>query len=572
MLSDLPIELLYTILSHRLGDIIFQHLFLDALVADGQFIVRWQAHPPNNASDTKLTPNTLRPLSEIVSLTSVCARWRAVLWRILGAVLAFDREENDENAVPSLSGRTAAANHMTSRIASCTIMHTGKHALPTSPVTHQHIVSLQAHASDHLIGVASHNYSKVSLYPIQPYLSTLRMMQRSLRTLIQHSIDMYKEEQEASNGFVGTTGVVTPPHPGTLTPTSTFAPTTSIIPAPGGASLQATTTHSTVGGLNGQTLQSVASPAPLTPLSILPHILEEHTLETDDESSGMLASPIFSPTEPSRPNSQSDSHTLYSTDATSVSPAVQPDESQASSPSEIARSRRHWMWGSNPLFIDALGYTQSSLFTCSRSSTHRSDLSLALTVGRLQGASELLDRIYHGCGVVDKYGRIGLVRPKEVAEVIQYGVEGARQRVQEALQVCEWNDLLDRVFLRGERSDELIGRLPTCFDSMEKQARSIQMLHLLRSGLFKTTQTVGRMSAISLYPSSSPSSLSGGLDHSSSNDGSSARSGDTSTASALLGGASVAPESRLSLPKEWKTRAANLSMLWTGRVIEWTGF
>ncbi|KAG8769429.1 hypothetical protein FRC20_003962 [Serendipita sp. 405] len=170
-----------------------------------------------------------------------------------------------------------------------------------------------------------------------------------------------------------------------------------------------------------------------------------------------------------------------------------------------------------------------------------------------------------------------MVRPKEVAEVIRCGVEGARQRVQEALQVCEWNDLLDRVFLRGERSDELIERVPICFDSMEDQARSIQMLHLLRSGLFKTTQTVGRMSAIALYPSTS-SFNTGGLDHSAQDDALSVRDGDGATGAlpgggaGAGGGAAVTVDSRLSLPKEWKARAANLSMLWTGRVIEWTGF
>ncbi|KAG8767776.1 hypothetical protein FRC16_007278, partial [Serendipita sp. 398] len=439
MLSDLPTELLYTILSHRLGDIVFQYLFLDALVADGQSSPRWQAHFPPIAEDSKLTSNTLGPLSEIISLASVCASWRSVLARILGALLALDsgKQNDDENTVPSLSGRLTAANHMTSLTALSTITRTGKHAPHTSPVTFQPILSLQTHHSDHPIGVASYKSTIVTLYPIQPYVSTLRMMQRSLRTLIQHSMDMYKEEQEASNGFVGTTGVVTPPHPGTLTPTPTFTPTTSIVSTGGGTPLQANITGN---GSNGQTQLLIVSPAPLTPLTLLPHILEEHEANVIDEPSDMFAPPTLSPSEVSRLADPSlDFATSQTADSTSGSFAVDSPlpssvthdsdiDSDSDSRRRLDSRRRHWVWGTNPLFNEALGYTQSSLFTCSRSSTHRSDLSLALTVGRLQGALELLDRICHdhnGCDpMMDRFGRAGgMVRPKEVAEVIRCGVE-----------------------------------------------------------------------------------------------------------------------------------------------------
>lgn len=125
-----------------------------------------------------------------------------------------------------------------------------------------------------------------------------------------------------------------------------------------------------------------------------------------------------------------------------------------------------------------------------------------------------------------------------------------------ATQVCRWNDLLDSVFLHGERSEEvslrlggcksvadffpiqLLDALDGCFDELEANAGTIQMQHLLRSNLFKTVQTIARLSPISFI-------------------------------GAPAGGANASPAR--SNGEAWKSRAAALAFRWTGRVIEWTG-
>jgi hypothetical protein len=75
-ISDLPPELLYTILSHALADVIFHYLFVGALVPnDHSQQQQQQQQQPKTAA------------VEISSLGGVSVAWRITLQRILGALL-----------------------------------------------------------------------------------------------------------------------------------------------------------------------------------------------------------------------------------------------------------------------------------------------------------------------------------------------------------------------------------------------------------------------------------------------------------------------------------------------------
>lgn len=220
----------------------------------------------------------------------------------------------------------------------------------------------------------------------------------------------------------------------------------------------------------------------------------------------------------------------------------------------------------SPLFVAALQYTQGCLFTAttSRSSpSQRQDLSLSLTPGRLSSALELLDRMHSNKEI----------RPKEVASVVSNGMQLAADEVAQALQVCQWNDMLDRVFQQGERSDQLVEQIPSLFDAMESQAQSIKMLYLLRTGLFKTVQSIGRMAPISLpldTPISSSTTLSPAHGVSVSYPSNSiVYPAYTSRPPSPTDNSGPAAKSG---PVQWKQRATSLSVRWTGRVIEWSGF
>lgn len=84
----------------------------------------------------------------------------------------------------------------------------------------------------------------------------------------------------------------------------------------------------------------------------------------------------------------------------------------------------------------------------------------------------------------------------------------------------------------------MLNDVHACFDSMEERAGTIEMVHLLRSGLFKTVQLVSRVGM------NSHGYTGGGLGD-----------GDGSEMSS----------------EEWKIRAGVLSFCWTGRVIGWNG-
>ena len=89
-----------------------------------------------------------------------------------------------------------------------------------------------------------------------------------------------------------------------------------------------------------------------------------------------------------------------------------------------------------PVFTEALRYTQASIFTCDDTSkmtntlsfngvrTTRNDLSLTLTSARILGALHML---------TDSNTRLS-IRPKEIAETVQLGMESVSQRLQQG----EW--------------------------------------------------------------------------------------------------------------------------------------
>jgi len=83
-ISDLPPELLYTILSHALADVLFDYLFVGALVL-------------NDNTQPKAAVDGKPELEEISSLGEVSVAWRITVERILGAVLNLHRRSNQDN-------------------------------------------------------------------------------------------------------------------------------------------------------------------------------------------------------------------------------------------------------------------------------------------------------------------------------------------------------------------------------------------------------------------------------------------------------------------------------------------
>lgn len=96
-ISDLPAELIYTILSQRLADILFNYLFVDSLVGlntDKDIDSREEEDPIPAVQPTN------NRLVEIGSLGGVCVAWHIVLTRILRAVVNLNPNLDDH--APSL--------------------------------------------------------------------------------------------------------------------------------------------------------------------------------------------------------------------------------------------------------------------------------------------------------------------------------------------------------------------------------------------------------------------------------------------------------------------------------------
>jgi hypothetical protein len=91
--SDLPPELLYTVLSHALAHILFDHLFVGALVLNGH-------SPTPSTAGPAAAAGLGRGLDEISSLASVSIAWRATVQRILGALL--HRPNRDKVPSPTI--------------------------------------------------------------------------------------------------------------------------------------------------------------------------------------------------------------------------------------------------------------------------------------------------------------------------------------------------------------------------------------------------------------------------------------------------------------------------------------
>lgn len=134
-MNHLPLELLYTILSHRIGTVLFDYLFVAPLLpsdcnandrdaedegdgllfngnANGLFGVgspntavrdEWTNTSTNRVSHagagggiTRRVTEADRPLKEISSLGGVSVAWRVMLSRILGAILHQDNLPNQQ--------------------------------------------------------------------------------------------------------------------------------------------------------------------------------------------------------------------------------------------------------------------------------------------------------------------------------------------------------------------------------------------------------------------------------------------------------------------------------------------
>jgi len=138
-MNDLPLELLYTVLSHRIGNILFDYLFIapllptdsndndnddrdadddgDGLLFNGNgyangllgfpntaVIDEWTNSRTNRVSHasragggiTRRSTDADRPLKEISSLGRVSVAWRIMLSRILGAILHRDNPSNHQ--------------------------------------------------------------------------------------------------------------------------------------------------------------------------------------------------------------------------------------------------------------------------------------------------------------------------------------------------------------------------------------------------------------------------------------------------------------------------------------------
>lgn len=91
--SDLPPELLYTILSHALADVLFDFLFVGALV------------PKDSIQPKAAVVGSPGGLDEISSLGGVSVAWRITVQRILGAVLNTHTQPRPNLAVQSLKNQ-----------------------------------------------------------------------------------------------------------------------------------------------------------------------------------------------------------------------------------------------------------------------------------------------------------------------------------------------------------------------------------------------------------------------------------------------------------------------------------
>ncbi|KIM30864.1 hypothetical protein M408DRAFT_271591 [Serendipita vermifera MAFF 305830] len=244
-------------------------------------------------------------------------------------------------------------------------------------------------------------------------------MQKTLRELVQHSIDRYRSEQET----VVQTGVTTP----TLLPTAPIQTpplpsTPPLVPhsIPSVSPVLAHLGSTAATGVNGQ--QQL-----------------QHLHHPEGHANG-IRGPLFA-------------MTLLQ----SMPPAIR-------------------AYATNPLFHEALCYSQAAVFACSSATrafspsvyalapvssgvnrqatgvarVRRPDLStLSLTTERLTAALEWVQTREGG----------GLICPREIGVVAECGMRDIYERIEDAIQVCQWNDLLNGVFLHGERSEEVCGRV-----------------------------------------------------------------------------------------------------------------
>jgi hypothetical protein len=99
-ISDLPPELLYTVLSHLLADVLFDYLFVGALL-------------PNHHHDyhryDQSNPAPAPAAVEIRSIGGVSVAWRITLQRILGALL--HSPNRDDGSVQSHKRHRAHLHH-----------------------------------------------------------------------------------------------------------------------------------------------------------------------------------------------------------------------------------------------------------------------------------------------------------------------------------------------------------------------------------------------------------------------------------------------------------------------------
>lgn len=100
-ISDLPTELLYTIISHRLADLLFDYLFAEPLRGlSNDKEVRDELDENERESPITAVHPANNTLVEISSLGGVCVAWHIVLTRILRAVVNLNLNLDDH--APSL--------------------------------------------------------------------------------------------------------------------------------------------------------------------------------------------------------------------------------------------------------------------------------------------------------------------------------------------------------------------------------------------------------------------------------------------------------------------------------------
>lgn len=454
------------------------------------------------------------------------------------------------------------------------------HPCSSSTFTGSHAVSNGAH----LRQIQTPPICITPFPAIVSYLSELRKMEGTLRTLLQSTIDSLRLEQDqtsTSNNTPTPMGLNTPPPPVTALPNTTIAtPSTlnsSLVPLP---TTQAPIVSSQV-NVNSN-LNTIIVPQ-VFPL--FGSTSQAHTM-TSGLTSGLYPSH----------HQASLSNLLFST-LPSSSPVGEVGQGEAhgiseSCPVEQGPSGREMtveMMMTIPLFMQAFSYTQASIFTLSAryppsapslfsNNSHisfdnqsngspvshihrRTDLSLlSLNTSRLSSAAFLVNLPFpsvssnssSSCYV--KKRSTERICPKEVEEVVQLGLNQMTGKLYDAMEVCRWNDLLTNVFVHGERSEKALQDVSDCFDKLEDHASTLPMYYLLRSGLYKTITLIGRSRPITVLLSSYPSSDSLSTYPSPS-------SSFASTPSPLSSAYSGSGE-------EWKGRAAALSWCWTGRVIE----